>query len=192
LPTNAQNVELARVPAVGKTSTETSTFETEVEYKVEVAEEKDEATSGETEPEGTAPTLSRIPCDSSKDLEGNQEEDEEAPSPLPSEKVAAATRRIVERLVAARAAASDKVSEVPPVLAIAQEPTAQSTPTPVEEKIKPGSRVRYLKASARFGMVGTVRSLTGDAAKIWLDDHPSLADHLRDLEATLSQLELVE
>jgi hypothetical protein len=64
---------------------------------------------------------------------------------------------------------------------------------PPVAQIKIGSLVRYLgKGSERYGMVGAVKSLVDDVAKIRLDDHTSLADHLRDLEATLSQLELVE
>jgi hypothetical protein len=140
----------------------------------------------------------------------------EKSSPLPSEKIsagpsngisplAAATLRIAAIAavaLASPAVASEKVNLTPPVPAIAQEITAQPTPAPVEQKIKPGSRVRYiLKGMERYGMVGTVTAIvpikgsTTTAFEIRLDYHPKLAKlggHCRNLEATLSQVELVE
>jgi hypothetical protein len=152
------------------------------------------------------------------------EKSSEVPSPLPSEKISpgpsngssavlpspevlaelkkkvalaqksrlhALTLRAVASLRAAREAKNEKVSE-------AQESAQETTPapTPVEQKIKIGSRVRYVfKGMQRYGMVGTVKGIVGNAAKIWLDYCPKIAElgsHCRDLEATFLQLELVE
>jgi hypothetical protein len=174
LPTKAQNVVLARVPAVDVLPTETSTFETGFEYEVEVVEEEKEVSGTKTEPEVTASSLSPVTCDNTPNLE---EESPEAPSPLPSEKI------------------SSRPSQLPKIRPVIK-PTPAPASTPSVQKpqpaIKIGSRVRYLKASVRCGMVGTVRALTGNVAKIWLDDHPSLLLDWRNLEATLSQLELLE
>ena len=108
----------------------------------------------------------------------------------------ALTLRAVASLRAAREAKNEKVSE-------AQEPAQETTPhtstpasTPVEQKIKIGSRVRYVfKGMQRYGLVGTVKDIVGNAAKVWLDYCPKIAElgsHCRDLEATFLQLELVE
>jgi hypothetical protein len=193
LPTNAQNIDWVRVPAVDVLPTETSTFETGVEYEVEVVEEEEEVSGTKSEPEVTASSLPSVACDNNQNLEGNLEENEEDSEQIPTSPLTAATLRMAA--IAARAAKSKKVSEAQePAQQPAQETTAQPTPAPTPSvQIKIGSRVRYLgKGSARYGMVGTVRAVAGNVANIWLDYHSSLPGHLRDLEAILSQLELVE
>jgi hypothetical protein len=143
-------------------------------------------------------------------------------SPLLSEKISTGPSNGISRLatstlriaaIAAAALASSAVALASPAAAspsplevsatsnqmpaIAQQTTVQSTPAPtpapVEQKIKIGSRVRYLvKDLIRSGMVGTVTAIVDYKIKVWLDDDPKLCEAWRNLEATLSQLELVE
>jgi len=93
---------------------------------------------------------------------------------------------------------ASEVSEgVPEIGSTATTPIAAkppAAPPAVPEKgIRVGSRVRYLgKGSKRHGMIGTVKSVTGSIASIWLDYQKGLHYDLRELEATLTQLELVE
>jgi hypothetical protein len=150
------------------------------------------------------------------------EESPEVPSPLPSEKISnglsnhsstlgAVTLRIAAAIaatlasgavaLASPAAASPSPLEVSAtshqIPANAQEitvqPTPAPTPAPVEQKIKPGSRVRYLgKGSFRYGLVGTVTAIVDRKVKVRLDYHPSLTSNWRDLEDAFPYFELVE
>jgi hypothetical protein len=75
---------------------------------------------------------------------------------------------------------------------IATKPPA-APPAVSEKGIRVGSRVRYLgKGSKRHGMIGTIKSINGSIASLWLDYYKDLRHDWRDLGASLSQLELVE
>lgn len=71
--------------------------------------------------------------------------------------------------------------------------TSALTCEALDRGIRVGSRVRYLgKGSQRCGMIGTVKSIDGSIASVWLDYHKGLPQPWRELGANLLQLELVE
>jgi hypothetical protein len=62
-----------------------------------------------------------------------------------------------------------------------------------EKSVRVGSRVKYVYShSKRCGRVGTVKTIDGSIATVWLDYHKSLTKDLRELESLLSDLELLE
>jgi len=85
----------------------------------------------------------------------------------------------------------DFVPAIPVQEEVTQAPLAESKPA--AKTLKKGQRVKFhFKGSMRDGMIGTVQKVEGITVFIRLDYHSQLRAELRQLEATLGQLEILE
>jgi hypothetical protein len=82
-----------------------------------------------------------------------------------------------------------------PAIPVQEEVTPAPKPDlkPAAKSFKKGQRVKFhFKGSMRDGMIGTVQKVEGITIFVRLDYHPELRAELRQLEATLGQLEILE
>jgi len=82
-----------------------------------------------------------------------------------------------------------------PAIPVQEEVTQAPLPElkPAAKSLKKGQRVKFhFKGSMRDGMIGTVQKVEGITVFVRLDYHPQLRTELRQLEATLGQLEILE
>jgi hypothetical protein len=82
-----------------------------------------------------------------------------------------------------------------PAIPVQEEVTQAPLPElkPAAKALKKGQRVKFhFKGSMRDGMIGTVQKVEDVTVFVRLDYHPQLRAELRQLEATLGQLEILE
>jgi len=85
----------------------------------------------------------------------------------------------------------DFVPAIPVQEEVAQAPLPELKPA--AKSFKKGQRVKFhFKGSKRDGMIGTVQKVEGITVFVRLDYHPQLRAELRQLEATLGQLEILD